>query len=98
MRPTAMQAHQDKIIVKPFLQQETTASGLYIAGMTEHVNYGTVVDVDTGFYQAGKWVDCQVTEGEIVAYQSHKGVTIETANGPVLIISESDILARGVTL
>ncbi len=77
------------VLILPEPPQEMTKSGLILPKDThESIQYGTVVNVPTGHYEFGHWVDSQVQINQRVAYLKGKIRTEIEINGVKHVIVE----------
>ena len=85
----------DKIVVKRTEAEETTAGGIVLPDTArEKPQEGKVLSVGPGrILENGTRGKLQVNEGDRVLFTSYAGTEIEVDGGPLLIMSESDILA-----
>jgi chaperonin GroES len=85
----------DKIVVKRTEAEETTAGGIVLPDTArQKPQEGKVLSVGVGkMLENGTRAKLQVSEGDRVLFTSYAGSEIEVDGGPLLIISESDILA-----
>lgn len=86
---------QDRIIVKPFEAEETTASGLIIPDTAkEKPMKGEVVAVGKGKVgDDGKAVKMELKVGDNVLYGKYSGTEINVEGQEYLIMRESDVYA-----
>ena len=87
----------DRIVVKAIEAEETTASGLVLPDTAkEKPVRGKVLAVGDGRYEDGKRVPLDVVEGDEVIYSKYGGTEIKLDGEDVIILRESDILAKAV--
>jgi len=86
----------DRLIVKPFDEEETTASGLVLPETAkEKPQKGTVVAVGDGaIAEDGSRRPLDVSEGDEVLYSKYGGTDITVEGDELLVLRESDILAK----
>jgi len=85
----------DRVVVKPSDQEEVTASGIYLPETAkEKPQRGTVVAAGPGRYEDGKRVPMTVEPGDVVVYSKYGGTEVTVDGEDVLILRESDILAK----
>ncbi|HTU13963.1 MAG TPA: co-chaperone GroES [Solirubrobacterales bacterium] len=86
----------DRLIVKPFEEEETTASGLVLPETAkEKPQKGTVVAVGDGaIAEDGSRRPLDVSEGDEVLYSKYGGTDITVEGDELLVLRESDILAK----
>lgn len=85
----------DRVIIKQDQAEQTTASGLYIAGDTkEKPQTGEVISVGPGrIGKDGKLMDMPVKKGDRVLYNKYAGNEVLCGDEEVLIIRAEDIYA-----
>jgi len=96
LRPLA-----DQVIVKLIEKPETTAGGIILPrSLREGSQQGRVLAVGSGKRtKHGKVIPVDVVVGDIVTVAKYGGAEVKLgANQKVLIVSESDILAKWVPL
>lgn len=87
----------DRLIVKPVDEEETTASGLVLPETAkEKPQKGTVVAVGDGNWDEDgeKRIPLDVAEGDEVLYSKYGGTDITVEGEDLLVLRESDILAK----
>lgn len=85
---------EDKIVVKRHEPEQTTASGLVLAGRDEKINQGTVVAVGPGItLQNGTVITPDVKIGDEVVFATYGGTEIEHDGETLLVITIRDLLA-----
>ena len=86
----------DRLIVKPFDEEETTASGLVLPETAkEKPQKGTVVAVGDGaIAEDGSRRPLDVSEGDEVLYSKYGGTDITVEGDELLVLRESDVLAK----
>jgi len=87
---------EDRIVVKPSDEEETTASGIVIPDTAkERPQEGKVVAVGPGrFDDDGKnRVPMDVKEGDTVIYSKYGGTEVKVEGDEYLILSARDVLA-----
>jgi chaperonin GroES len=83
----------DRVLVKPDVAEEKTASGIIIPDTAkEKPQRGKVVAVGQGKYENGIKIDLIVKEGDIVLYGKYSGTELSLEGDDFLIMRESDIL------
>jgi chaperonin GroES len=83
----------DRVLVKPDVAEEKTASGIIIPDTAkEKPQRGIVVAVGQGKYENGIKIDLIVKEGDIVLYGKYSGTELSLEGDDFLIMRESDIL------
>jgi chaperonin GroES len=86
----------DRLIVKPVDEEETTASGLVLPDTAkEKPQKGKVVAVGDGAIgDDGNRRPLDVAEGDEVLYSKYGGTDITVEGEDLLVLRESDILAK----
>ena len=86
----------DRLIVKPVEAAETTASGLVLPETAKaKPQKGTVVAVGDGaIAEDGSRRPLDVSEGDEVLYSKYGGTEITVEGDELLVLRESDILAK----
>ena len=88
---------EDKILVQANEAETTTASGLVIPDTAkEKPQEGTVVAVGPGRWDEDgeKRIPLDVSEGDTVIYSKYGGTEIKVDGEDLLVLRESDVLAR----
>ena len=94
-----LQPLEDRIVVRPNEAEERTVSGLVIPDTAkEKPQQGTVLAVGPGkrSEQTGQVIPVDVKEGDTVVYSKYGGTEIKLDGEDLLILRESDILAKAV--
>jgi chaperonin GroES len=87
----ALQPLSDRVIVKPATAEQKTASGIIIPDSAkEKPLKGEVVAVGLG----SKDETMQLSVGDVVLYGKYAGTEIEVDGEKILIMRQSDILAK----
>ena len=86
---------EDKVVVKPAVAEQTTASGLVIPDTAkEKPQEGEVVAVGPGrFDDKGNRLPIDVQVGDKVLYSKYGGTEVKYAGEDYLILSARDVLA-----
>jgi len=86
----------DRLIVKPLEEEETTASGIYLPETAkEKPQKGSVVAVGDGaIAEDGTRRPLDVSEGDEVLYSKYGGTEITVEGDELLVLRESDVLAK----
>ncbi len=86
----------DRLIVKPVEEEETTASGLVLPETAkEKPQKGSVVAVGDGaIAEDGSRRPLDVSEGDDVLYSKYGGTEITVEGDELLVLRESDVLAK----
>ena len=89
----------DRLIVKAIEEEETTASGIVLPDTAkEKPQKGTVVAVGDGAWDEDgeKRIPLDVAEGDEVLYSKYGGTEIKVDGEDLLVLRESDVLAKVV--
>ena len=86
----------DRVLVKPIEQEEKTKSGIYIPDTAkEKPQEGKVLAVGPGkMSDDGKLIPMNLKVGDIVIYSKYGGTEIKVDDDELIILRESDILAK----
>jgi chaperonin GroES len=85
---------EDRVVVKPVEEEETTASGIVIPDTAkEKPQEGEVVAVGPGRFEDGNRVPMDVKVGDKVLYSKYGGTEVKVAGEEYLVLSARDILA-----
>jgi chaperonin GroES len=85
----------DRVVVKASEQDEVTASGIILPDTAkEKPQRGTVVAAGPGRYEDGGRVPMLVAPGDEVIYSKYGGTEVTLDGEDLLILRESDILAK----
>ena len=83
----------DRVLVRPDVAEEKTASGIIIPDTAkEKPQRGTVVAVGPGKVENGIKIDMTVKAGDKVLYGKYSGTELNLDGEDFLIMRESDIL------
>ncbi len=91
-----IQPLEDKVVIKPLSEDETTKSGIVLPDTAEKEKpeKGTVLAVGPGkLLDNGKRAEMSVKRGDTVLFTKYSPNEIKIDDKEVLVISESDILA-----
>ena len=93
LRPLA-----DRVVVKPIEREEVTKGGIVLPDtVKEKPQEGKVIAVGPGrVAEDGKRIVMDVKVGDIVVYARYGGMEIKVEDEELLILRESDILAKKV--
>ncbi|MBN1644259.1 MAG: co-chaperone GroES [Dehalococcoidales bacterium] len=93
-----LQPMGDRIVVKPMQSEEKTKSGIYLPDTAkEKPQEGKVIAVGPGkLNDDGKRIAMDVAVGDIVIYTKYGGSEIKIDDEELIIMRESDILAKKV--
>jgi chaperonin GroES len=89
----------DRVIVKAIEEEETTASGIVLPDTAkEKPQKGKVVAVGDGSWDddGEKRIPLDVAEGDEVLYSKYGGTEIKVDGDDLLVLRESDVLAKVV--
>jgi chaperonin GroES len=84
----------DRIVVKPGEEEETTVSGIVIPDTAkEKPQEGEVVAVGPGRFEEGTRVPMDVKVGDRVLYSKYGGTEVKVGGEDYLVLSARDVLA-----
>ena len=91
-----MQPLADRVLVKPIEKEEKTKSGIYIPDTAkEKPQEGKVLAVGPGkVSDDGKLIPMNLKVGDTVIYSKYGGTEIKVDDDELIILRESDILAK----
>ena len=91
-----LQPMGDRLVVKPMQSEEKTKSGIYLPDTAkEKPQEGKVIAVGPGrMTDEGKRIAPDVEVGDIVLYTKYGGSEIKIDGEELIIMRESDILAK----
>jgi chaperonin GroES len=85
---------EDRIVVKPGEEEETTVSGIVIPDTAkEKPQEGEVVAVGPGRFEEGNRVPMDVKAGDRVHYSKYGGTEFKVEGEEYLVLSARDVLA-----
>ena len=85
----------DRVAIRPLEETETMRGGLYIPDTAkEKPQQGEVVAVGPGRFEKGERVPVEVKVGDRVLYGKYSGSEVKIDDEDILIIKESDVLAK----
>ncbi len=86
----------DRLVVKPIEREEKTKTGIYLPDTAkEKPQEGKVLAVGPGrLSEDGKRIAMDVKVGDIVIYAKYGGTEIKVEDEELIILRESDILAK----
>ena len=89
----------DRLIVEPLEEEETTVSGIVLPDTAkEKPQRGRVLAVGPGMRNdTGEVVPMEVAVGDEIIYSKYGGTEIKLGADDVLILRESDVLAKVAT-
>jgi chaperonin GroES len=93
-----LQPLADRLVVKPIQKEEMTKGGIIIPDtVKEKPQEGEVVAVGPGkITDDGKRIDMEIKVGDRVIYSKYGGSEIKIDNVEMIILRESDILAKKI--
>ena len=84
----------DRVVLKQFEAEETTASGIILASKSqEKPQQAEVIAVGPGGMVDGKEVTMHVEEGDKVIYSKSAGNEVKLGDEEYIIVKQNDILA-----
>ena len=88
----------DRVIVEVLDEEEMTVSGIVLPDTAkEKPQKGKVLSVGPGARdEDGEYIKMDVEEGDVVIFSKYGGTEIKVGSEDVLILRESDILAKAV--
>ncbi len=94
-----LQPLADRLVIKPIEREEVTKGGIVLPDTAkEKPQEGKVVAVGPGRKsEDGKLIPIDVKVGDIVVYSKYGGIDYKLDDEDVLILRESDILAKKPT-
>ena len=89
----------DRLIVEVFEEEELTVSGIVLPDTAkEKPQRGRVLAVGPGARdEDGKYIEMDVAAGDEIIFSKYGGTEIKLGTEDVLILRESDVLAKVVT-
>jgi chaperonin GroES len=85
---------EDRVVVKPGDEEETTVSGIVIPDTAkEKPQEGEVVALGPGRFEDGNRVPMDVKTGDRVLYSKYGGTEVKVEGEEYLVLSARDILA-----
>ena len=85
----------DRIAIRPLEETATMSRGLFIPDTAkEKPQQGEVIAVGPGRYEKGARVPLELKVGDRVLYGKYSGTEVKIDDEDVLIIKESDVLAK----
>ncbi|HUT67074.1 MAG TPA: co-chaperone GroES [Dehalococcoidales bacterium] len=91
-----LQPLADRVLVKPIEKEEKTKSGIYLPDTAkEKPQEGKVLAVGPGkMSDEGKLIPLGLKVGDMVIYSKYGGTEIKVDDEELIILRESDILAK----
>jgi chaperonin GroES len=94
MAKFSLEPLEDRIVVKPGEEEETTVSGIVIPDTAkEKPQEGEVVAVGPGRFEDGNRIPMDVKAGDKVIYSKYGGTEVKIEGDEYLILSARDVLA-----
>jgi chaperonin GroES len=89
----------DRLIVEALEEEESTVSGIVLPDTAkEKPQRGRVLAVGPGARdEDGKYIEMDVAEGDEIIFSKYGGTEIKLGTEDVLILRESDVLAKVVS-
>ena len=86
----------DRVVVKPMPKEEVTKGGIFLPDTAkEKPQEGKIIAVGPGkLTDDGKRVAMEVSVGDVVIYAKYGGTEIKEDGEELIILRESDILAK----
>jgi chaperonin GroES len=85
---------EDRVVVKPGEEEETTVSGIVIPDTAkEKPQEGEVVAVGPGRFEEGQRIPMDVKAGDRVLYSKYGGTEVKVEGEEYLVLSARDLLA-----
>ncbi len=85
----------DRVAIRPLEETETMRGGLYIPDTAkEKPQQGEIVAAGPGRYEKGERIPLEVKVGDRVLYGKYSGTEVTIDDENILIIKESDVLAK----
>ncbi len=93
-----LQPLADRLVVKPIEREEVTKGGIVIPDtVREKPQEGEVIAVGPGrLSEDGKRIVMDVKVGDVVIYAKYGGMEVKVEDEDLMILRESDILAKKV--
>ena len=92
----SLQPLGERVVVKPIEKEEVTKGGIVLPDTAkEKPQEGEVIAVGPGrLSDDGKRIEMDVKKGDIVIYAKYAGTEIKIDDDELIILRESDILAK----
>ena len=85
----------DRVAIKPLEESESMRGGLYIPDTAkEKPIQGEVIAVGPGRREKGDVVPMELKVGDRVVYGKYSGTQVELGGEEVILIKESDVIAK----
>lgn len=97
---TELEPFGDRLVIKPVEESDRTLGGLYKPDVArDKPQQGDVIAAGPGrLTESGELVPMRVRVGDRVLYGKYSGTEIDVDGVPHLVIRETDVLARVLTL
>ena len=91
-----LQPMADRLVVKPIEREDVTKGGIYLPDTAkEKPQEGKVLAVGPGrLTEDGKRIAMEIKVGDVVVYTKYGGTEIKIDDEELIILRESDILAK----
>ncbi len=84
---------EDRVVVKPSEEEETTASGLVIPDTAkERPQEGEVIAVGPGRFEDGQRIPMDVKVGDKVIYSKYGGTEVKLNGNEYVVLRQDDVL------
>ena len=84
----------DRVVLKQFVAEETTKSGIILAGQAkEKPQEAEVIAVGPGGNVVGKEITMQVKVGDKVIFSKYAGTEVKLEDEEYIVVRQNDILA-----
>jgi chaperonin GroES len=86
----------DRIVIRPIKREEVTKGGIVLPDTAkEKPQEGEVIAVGPGkLSEDGKRLEMEVKKGDKIIYAKHAGTEVEVDDEELLILQDSDVLAK----
>lgn len=85
----------DRLVVRPGSGEEVTSSGLVLPDTAQEKPLrGTVLAAGEGRFDSGTRIPMDVAVGDVVVYGKYAGTEVKVDGEDLLILRESDVLAK----
>lgn len=87
----------ERILVRAIEAEQVTAAGIVIPDTaTEKPQRGEVLAVGSGRFEDGKRIPLDLEVGDEIVYSKYGGTEVKVEGEDLLILRESDVLAKAV--
>ena len=94
MAKFSLEPLEDRVVVKPAEEEETTVSGIVIPDTAkEKPQEGEVVAVGPGRFEDGQRIPMDIKPGDRVLYSKYGGTEVKVGGEEYLVLSARDLLA-----